>query len=97
MPISCVANFNFQFSIFNPKLALELVTRTISIGNIQQEHRTPQRRRMEALRLDDHPCSSPYKFVELFGVPVRETETPVGFGASYAFGKRCTVYSISGD
>ena len=52
---------------------------------------------IESLRLDDYPCSSPYKFVELFGVPVGETETPVGFGASYAFGKWGAMYSVAGD
>jgi hypothetical protein len=45
LPISNVASASFQFSFFNPQLetrnqqpalALELVTRTISIGNIKK-------------------------------------------------------------
>ena len=47
------------------------------------------------LRLDDYTCPDTDEFVELFGVPIRETETSVRFGSSYAFGKRRSMYSVT--
>ena len=94
----------FQFSIFNSKPATrnsysnsQLELFPLATFNRSAAPHASKRRRMEALRLDNHPCPSADEFVELFGVPVGETETPVGFGAPYAFRERGSMYSIAGD
>ena len=94
----------FQFPIFNSKPAIrnsysnsQLELFPLATFNRSTAPHASKRRRMEALRLDDHARSGADEFVELFGVPVGEAEAAVRFCASYAFGKRGAMYSVAGD
>ena len=94
----------FQFSIFNSKPATrnshsnsQLELFPLATFNRSAAPHASKRRRMEALRLDNHPCPRPDEFVELFRVPVRETETTVRLRSSYAFREWGTMYSIARD
>ena len=91
-------------SIFNSKPATrnlysnsQLELFPLATFNRSTAPHASKRRRIESLRLDNHPCPSADEFVELFRVPVRETETTVRLRSSYAFRERGAVYSIARD